>query len=100
MPDTYHIRITPRASTDLEAIFDYIEHNSPQNAAKMIETLMKSIDALRIFPHRYNVPRTGYVRGRQIRSMPVPPFLVRYRIDERRKAVHILRVRHGARRRP
>ncbi|HET6248379.1 MAG TPA: type II toxin-antitoxin system RelE/ParE family toxin [Tepidisphaeraceae bacterium] len=97
MPDAYQIRITPRASSDLECIFDYIRLHSPDGAASMIQQLMDSIDTLNIFPHRYNVPRTGYVRGRQIRSMPVPPYLVRYRIDERRKAIHILRVRHGAR---
>ena len=100
MPDTYHIRITPRALADLEGIFTYIRTHSPDNAAKVIEGLITAIDSLDIFPHRYRVPRVGFVRGELIRSMPVPPFLVRYRIDERRKAVHILRVRHGARRRP
>ena len=100
MPDTYRIRITPRASSDLELIFEYIRRDSPDHAADLMKTLIDAIDKLNIFPHRYNVPRTGYVRGRQIRSMPVPPYLVRYRIDERRKAVHIIRVRHGARRNP
>jgi plasmid stabilization system protein ParE len=64
----------------------------------MIGRLLDAIDGLNILPHRYDVPRVGTVRGRQVRSMPVRPYLVRYRIDERRKAVHILRVRHGARR--
>ena len=100
MPDTYLIRITPRAAADLQAIFDYITQNSPQGAAGMIRTILDAIDSLNLLPRRYDVPRTGYVRGRQVRSMPVPPYLVRYRIDERNKVVHILRVRHGARRRP
>jgi len=30
--------------------------------------------------------------------MPVPPFLVRYHVDEARQLVTILSVRHGARR--
>lgn len=100
MSEVYGIRMTPRALADLEAISKYISEDSPANAAKFIQVLLESIDALAIFPHRYNVPRTGFVRGRQVRSMPVPPYLVRYRIDERRKTVHILRVRHGARKRP
>ena len=100
MNETDRIRMTPRALADLEAVSEYISNDSPDKAAMFLQTLIESIDALAVFPHRYNVPRTGFVRGRQIRSMPVPPYLVRYRIDERPKTVHILRVRHGARRRP
>jgi toxin ParE1/3/4 len=100
MPDTYEVRISPRALADLEAIFGYIQGHSPQNAAAMVGKLLDAIDGLDILPRRFNVPRVGFVRGRQVRSMPVPPYLVRYRIDEKRKTVFILRVRHGARRRP
>jgi toxin ParE1/3/4 len=100
MPATYRIRITPRALADLERIFDHIRRDSPQNAADMIRAIMDAIDSLGSLPYRFNVPRGGSIKGRQVRSMPVKPYLVRYRIDERRKAVHILRVRHGARRRP
>ena len=100
MPDTYLVRITPRALADLEAIFDYIRRDSPQNAAAMIARLLDAVDGLDLLPHRFDVPRVGTVRGRQVRSMPVRPYLVRYRIDEARKVVYVLRVRHGARRRP
>jgi toxin ParE1/3/4 len=100
MPDMYAVHITPRALADLEGIFNFISKSSQQNAPKMLESLLSAIDGLSLFPHRFNVPRTGYIKGRQIRSMPVRPYLVRYRIDDRRKAVFILRVRHGARRRP
>jgi toxin ParE1/3/4 len=100
MADTYRVRITPRALSDLESIFHRIETDSPQNAGKMIRALVDAIDGLDMMPYRFNVPRTGPVRGRQVRSMPVRPYLVRYRIDEKRRAVFILRVRHGARRKP
>jgi plasmid stabilization system protein ParE len=100
MPAIYRIRITPRALSDLETIFEHISQDSPQNAASMIRAMMDAIDGLNSLPYRFNVPRGGSMRGRQVRSMPVKPYLVRYRIDERREAVHILRIRHGARRRP
>ena len=100
MPDAYRIRITPRALADLEGIFKAIRRDSPQNAAGMIRRLIDAIDGLEILPQRYDVPRTGTPRGRHVRSMPVWPYLVRYRIAEKTKAVFVLRVRHGARRRP
>ena len=100
MPDAYSVRITPRALADLERAFEWIGKDSPQNAASMITRLLDAIDGLNILPHRFDVPRTGRVRGRQVRSMPVRPYLVRYRIDEARKVVFVLRVRHGARRDP
>jgi plasmid stabilization system protein ParE len=56
MPETYRIRITPRAVADLEGIFDYITRDSPQNATKMIRTLLEAIDGLSILPGRFNVP--------------------------------------------
>jgi plasmid stabilization system protein ParE len=70
MPDTYLVRITPRALADLEHIFEHIRQDSPQNAASMIAKLVDAIDGLNILPHRYDVPRTGIVRGRQVQSMP------------------------------
>jgi toxin ParE1/3/4 len=100
MPETYRVRITPSALKDLEGIFDYIATDSPQNAAGMIRKLIDAIDSLDLLPYRYDVPRTGSPRNRQTRSMPVRPYLVRYRVEERNKAVYILRIRHGARRRP
>ena len=99
MPDTYRIRISPRALKDLEGIFRFIVRDSPQNAAGMIRKLLDAIDSLEMLPHRFDVPRTGHPRGRSTRSMPVWPYLVGYRIDEKRKAVFVTRVRHGARRR-
>jgi len=100
MADNYRVQITTRAFADLERIFEYIKRDSPQNAAKMIQTLLDAIEGLSILPRRFDVPRTGSPRGRKIRSMPVKPYLVRYRIDEREHIVSILRVSHGARRRP
>ena len=94
MPDTYHVRLTPRSAQDLEGIAHYIALHSPGNAAKMIHQIVDSIYSLNILPHRYTEIEPG------VRSMPVPPYLVRYAIDERIRAVTILHVRHGARQNP
>jgi plasmid stabilization system protein ParE len=38
--------------------------------------------------------------AKAVRRMPVPPFLIYYRIDEARKAVGIVTIRHGKQRPP
>jgi plasmid stabilization system protein ParE len=73
MPDTYFVRITPRALSDLEKIFEYIRQDSPQNAASTIDKLLAAIEGLNILPHRFDVPRVGTVRGRQSPLHAGPP---------------------------
>ena len=100
MPETYRVVLAARASGDLRAIFDYIEPQSLQNAALVIERLLQAIDALATLPHRYPVV-SGRRRPRnETRLMPVRPYLVYYRVIESDKVVLISEVRHGARRRP
>jgi plasmid stabilization system protein ParE len=82
----------------VRAIFRHIRQNSPQNAAATTARLLGAIDGLNFLPQRFDVPRLGLICSRQVWSMPVRPYLVRYRIDETRKVAFVLRVRHGARR--
>jgi plasmid stabilization system protein ParE len=56
MPDSYQVRITLEALSDLEEIFDYIRQSSPQNARTVIERLMDAIDGLQSFPSRFRSP--------------------------------------------
>ena len=43
---------------------------------------------------------TGTLNTVRVRRMPVPPFLVYYRVNDDTKTVDIVAVRHGARRQP
>ena len=97
MPPEFLIRILPAASADLIAIHDFIETNSPQNATEIIRKLFDAIDSLEIFPQRYKIHRSNTRVNRVVHSMPVPPFLVFYRIFESDGIVEIMTVRHGAR---
>ena len=97
MSDSYHIRITPHALADLHSVFEFIRHDSPANASKMIQSLMDAIDSLESFPYRHGTPRGQSTAKPNIRSMVVKPYLVRYRIDEPHRSVFILHVRHAAR---
>jgi plasmid stabilization system protein ParE len=100
LPTRYRIILLPRASNDIAAICSYIEQDSPQNAAIVAQSLMDAIDALEILPHRYRVHEHRRDPALTVRCMPVPPFLVYYRVDDMRQAVRILTVRHGHRRQP
>jgi plasmid stabilization system protein ParE len=100
MADRYRVIISRRVFNELDAIFAHIRRSSPQNAAAMIRTLLDAIGNLEAFPHRYAVPRIGPGADGNIRSMPVNPYLVRYRVDEKAGVVYVVRVRHGRRRVP
>jgi plasmid stabilization system protein ParE len=54
----------------------------------------------RTLPHRYKVHEHRKDPSLAVRSMPVPPFIVYYRVDDVRLSVRVLSVRHGARRQP
>jgi plasmid stabilization system protein ParE len=98
MPQVYRVKYSAKAARQLEAISDYIFADSPQNAVVMLERLINAIESLDQLPHRYAVPRHVKKVSQNVRSMPVPPYLVQYPIDDRNFQVSILSVRHGARR--
>jgi len=100
MPERYRIIITPRASADLQDIHQYIEKDSPQNATSVAGEIIKAIDSLEIFPLRYRVYKGRKQPSEAVRRMPVPPFLIYYRVQEEHLAVDIITIRHGARRPP
>jgi plasmid stabilization system protein ParE len=100
MPASYRVILSPEAAADLQALYDYIALDSPQNAATMVGRLLDAIESLETFPHR-NVARHQSRRIKhRVRSLPVKPYLVDFRVLDDRQAVIILSVRHGARRRP
>jgi plasmid stabilization system protein ParE len=100
MPDQYRIIFLPRSAAELIRICSYIERGSEQGARSVATRIIDAIDALAFFPHRYEVHEHRKDSAKTVRSMPVPPFIVYYRVDDSRLAVRILSVRHGARRQP
>jgi plasmid stabilization system protein ParE len=90
----------PRASNDLGGICTYIEQSSSQNTAAVAQQLLDAIDALEILPYRYKVHESRKVSAKTVRSMPVPPLIVYYRIVERLRVVEVVAVIHGSRRQP
>lgn len=100
MPERYRVIVSARTSADLHAIHQYIEQDSPQNAAAVVAELLDAIDSLERFPTRFPVHSSGRRLSATVRRMPVPPYLIYYRVVQRQLAVEIITVRHGKRRQP
>jgi plasmid stabilization system protein ParE len=87
-------------SSDLEQIHSYIAKDSPRNAANFISELLKAIDSLELFPHRYPVHAGRRQPSEAVRRMPVVPYLIYYRVNDNARAVDVVTIRHGKRRQP
>lgn len=97
---SYRVIVSPRAFADLDGILEHIAQSSPANAARVIDRLWESMQRLQHLPHRYRVVRGRSGAASAVRRMPVPPFLVYYRVDEQNHVVRVLTVTHGAQRQP
>jgi len=79
------------AQTDRDAIFDYIEADSPQAAITVDERIRERVEGLVRFPES---GRPGRVEGTRELVIDRTPYVVAYRVAG--KTVRILRVLHGA----
>jgi plasmid stabilization system protein ParE len=64
----------------------------------MVDQIMRAIESLRDFPHRTVYLQSGL--NESVRTLPVKPYVIFFRVLERDRIIKILAVRHGARRRP
>lgn len=71
---------TPQAAEDLQAIYDFIERDSPHYAQVIVEDLLAAIDRMERFPLMgRHVPE----RLREdLRELIKPPYRIVYRVGE------------------
>ena len=100
MPTTYRVIVLPEAFKNLDRILSYIKRDSPQNAARVLDRLWDATRSLSIFPQRYPVRENRREPTKVVRSMPVPPYMIYYRVDDLLHVVRVLTVRHGSRKQP
>ena len=79
------------AISDREAIFNYIEADSPKSAVLVDERIRKQVERLVQFPES---GRPGRIEGTRELVVPRTPFVIAYRVEH--AAVVILRALHGA----
>ena len=100
MPPAFRIILSPEAAADLQAIHEYISHDSPRNAARMVDRILEAVAKLEIIPHRNVIEHQSRKIRHPVRSLPVRPYVVYFRVLEEEHVVRVLTIRHGARRRP
>jgi plasmid stabilization system protein ParE len=100
MSEQFRVRLTQRALKDLEQIHSEIATDSAQAAASMVEKILDAIDLLEVFPHRTIVEREAALVKYPVRSLPVKPYVIYFRVIDPDRVVVIRHIRHGARRPP
>jgi plasmid stabilization system protein ParE len=99
-PEPYRIVMPPRFAAELEDIFDYIAADSPANAAALIDQILQSIESLQRFPFRNITASRASRKHYPVRSLPIPPYILYFHVLPEERVVQLLRIIHGARRRP
>jgi addiction module RelE/StbE family toxin len=79
------------ALADREAIFDYIEADSPRAAISVDERIQACVGNLSQFPE---MDRPGRIEGTRELVIARTPYIATYRIEG--ETIRILRVLHGA----
>ena len=86
-----HLEWSQFAYADRDAIFDYIEADSPQAAIAVDDRIRQQIEELIKFPE---IGRPGRIDGTRELIIQRTPYIAVYRIAGR--TIRILRVLHGA----
>ncbi len=86
------IRYTPRARSDLDSIFSYLDQHSPTSAIRVKQVIERTIQGLVDFPEI--APPTDF--GTRTLLIGRFPYRVFYRVRE--GEIHILHIRHTSRR--
>ena len=94
----YAVELTPTAQAQAWEAFEYIHARSPVNAERWLKGLYKAIDTLELFPARCGIAPESRHLNAELRHLVFKSHRVIFHVDERKKVVRILYVRHGSRR--
>ena len=88
----WKVLLTAGAERDLEALHIYISnHDSPAQADRVLERLLKVADDLAIFPERGAHPRELLALGiREYRQVFFKPYRLIYRIIDKRVVIFVI----------
>ena len=98
MMPPYRWTATPRALRDLTSIHDDLTRASSADvASSVVQRVVDALDDLTVTPNRNIVDPQPKSRRPPVRSMPVPPYVIYFRVYDGDRIVRVSRIRHGAR---
>lgn len=95
----YEVKLTPEAEQDIDDIFVYIAEvlESPLSARHITEDIYQRIFSLAIFPEGYaRVDQPEFIE-KSIRRVTSHKYIIFYVVDNKTKAVSVLRVLYSRR---
>ena len=92
----YAVELTPTAESQLKAAFAYIHERAPLNAQRWLVAIHQAIDSLETLPHRCSAAREAEHLGEPLKHYLFKSHRIIFWIDEEKKAVRILNIRHSA----
>lgn len=98
MGKKYEVRYLPAAQKDLTDILNYIKHDNPNAAIKLIEEISEVISHLEDFPLMGSTPKDLRLQSLNYKMLVIDNYLVFYTIKEKDDLVEIRRILHGKRR--
>jgi toxin ParE1/3/4 len=94
---TYRVEVTTRASQDLDHIYRYIQAEESHQAATWFNGLYTTLQSLSNMPHRAPTIRENPSQHHLLYGTRPHIYRIIYVIDDTRKQVTILSIRHRAR---
>jgi plasmid stabilization system protein ParE len=92
----YRLLYSQKSLNDLDEILGHIAEDDAEAASRFGTSVLDHVDLLSRFPRL-----GGVIRKRsRVRKLLHSPLLVYYRLDEDKKLIEILHIRHGARQQP
>lgn len=97
--NSYRIRLTPKASDDLDEIYEYITNNlhNLKAAVRLMSEMETNLLILKDFPLSGSLLNDEFLRKKGYRKLIVENYIVFYLVNESDKQVVVMRVLYGSR---
>ena len=92
----YRVELSIRAEQDLDSIYDHISADDSVAAARWFDGLEKAIRTLERLPRRCPIAPESKKIKQGLRHLLYGSMRVIYEIDEARKLVSVITIRHAA----
>ncbi|AGL03661.1 type II toxin-antitoxin system RelE/ParE family toxin [Desulfoscipio gibsoniae] len=95
--NSYSLKLTPKASKDLDKIYRYIteELYAEQAAVNLLEKIETSVMRLKDFPFSGNYFADEYLKKKGYRKLIIDNYIDFYVVDEEEKQVVVMRFLYG-----